>query len=72
MVSGFGLLMIIFASMIFLTGLYMYKGHKLVGLEWRAAYRNLTIDNWKKIGKYTMIVSPFVLALGIIGIIFHW
>ena len=66
------MLMIIFAIMIFFTGLYMYKGHKIVGLEWRAPYKNLTIEGWKKIGKYTMIVSLFVLALGIFGIIFHW
>ena len=70
--SGFGILMLIFAATIFLTGLYMFKGHKLGMLEWKAAFKNLTIDDWKKVGKYTMIVSIFVFILGIIGIIFNF
>ena len=70
--SGFGILMLIFAAALFLTGLYMHRGHKLNTLKWKAAFKNLTIDEWKKIGKYTMIVSIFVAILGIIGIIFNF
>ena len=70
--SGFGVLMLIFATMILLVGLYMFTGHKLDMLEWRCAFQNLTIDKWKEIGKYTMIVSVFVYILGIVGIIFHF
>ena len=70
--SGFGILMLIFAGSLFLVGLYMFTGHKLNIIAWRAAYKNLTIDGWKKIGKYTMIVSAFVLLLGVIGIIFNF
>lgn len=70
--SGFGIFMLIFATMIFLTGLYMLTGHKIGLLEYRPAFKNITIDEWKKVGKYTIIVSIFVFILGIIGIIFNF
>ena len=70
--SGFGILMIIFATVLLLTGLYMYTGHKLGILEGRPAYRNLSVDDWKKIGKYTMIVGIFIFIFGILGIVFHF
>ena len=70
--SGFGILMLIFACMLFLAGLYMFTGHKLSVIAWKAAYKGLTIEGWKKVGKYTMIVSIFIFILGIIGIIFNF
>ena len=70
--SGFGILMIIFASALLLVGLYMYTGHKLGIFEYRVAFRNLKVEDWKKIGKYTMIVSIFVYLIGVIAIIFHF
>ena len=70
--SGFGILMLIFACMLFLVGLYMFTGHKLSVIAWKAAYKGLTIQGWKKVGKYTMIVSIFIFILGIIGIIFNF
>lgn len=70
--SGFGILMILFASALLLVGLYMYTGHKLGIFEYRVAFRNITIDDWKKIGKYTMIVSIFVYIIGVLGILFHF
>ena len=70
--SGFGILMLIFATAVLLVGLYMFTGHKLGIMELRAAFKNLTIDDWKRIGKYTMIVSIFIYIIGIIGIIFNF
>ena len=70
--NGFGLLMLIFAIMVLLIGFYMFKGHKVNALAWRAAYKNATIDDWKKIGKWTMIVSIFIYILAIVGIIFNF
>ena len=70
--SGFGILMLIFATALLLVGIYMFTGHKLDIMTWRVAFRNLTIDDWKKIGKWTIIVSIFVYVLGIIGIIFNF
>ena len=61
--SGFSILMFIFGTMTLLTGLYMYTGHKLDILTARAAYKNLKIEDWKKIGKYTMIVSIFIYII---------
>ena len=70
--SGFGILMLIFATILFLIGLYMFNGHKIDLLTARPAFKNLTIDEWKKIGKYTMIVSIFIFIIGIIGIILNF
>ena len=70
--SGFGILMILFASALLLVGLYMYTGHKLGIFEYRVAFRNLKVEDWKKIGKYTMIVSIFVYIIGVLGILFHF
>jgi len=70
--SGFGILMIIFATSLLLTGLYMFTGHKLSIFENRAAFKNLTIKEWKNIGKYVIYVSIFVYIIGIIDIIFNF
>ena len=70
--SGFGILMLIFAAALLLTGIYMYTGHKLDIMTYRAAFKNTTISEWKRIGKYTIYVSIFVLILGIIAIIFNF
>ena len=64
--------MLIFATMVLLTGLYMFTGHKLGLLEWKAAFKNVNIDGWKKIGKYTMFVSIFIYIIGVIAIIFDF
>ena len=70
--NGFGIFMIIFASLTLLTGLYMYTGHKIGLLEYRIAFKNLTKNDWKKIGKYTIIVSIIIFLIGIFGIIFNF
>lgn len=64
--------MLIFATAVILIGLFMYTGHKLEILTIRPAFKNLSIDDWKKIGKYTMIVSFFIYFLGILGLIFDF
>ena len=70
--SGFGILMLIFATALLFVGIYMYTGHKLEMIAWKAAFKGATLDDWKKIGKYTIIVSAFVYLLGILGIIFNF
>ena len=69
--NGFSILFIIFGLLIFLTGLYMYTGHKLEIMTMRAAYRNLNKSDWKNIGKWTMVASIFIFAIAIIGFIFN-
>ena len=64
-----GIFIIIFAVCVFLTGLYAYTGHKIDMLTWRAAFKNLTINEWKNIGKWAMISSSFIAIIGIILII---
>ena len=64
--NGPSTLFLIFAICVFLTGLYMFTGHKLGIMEWRVAFRNLTIEEWKNIGKWTMVSSIFILAIAIL------
>lgn len=64
-----GIFLLIFAVCILLVGLYMFTGHKLNILTWRAAFKNLTINEWKNIGKWTMISSIPITIIGIILII---
>ena len=70
--SGFAILMLIFAICVLLTGLFMFTGHKLGILEGRPAFKNLTKSEWKNIGKWTMIVSIFIFILSLLGFIFNW
>lgn len=70
--NGFSILMFIFATIVLLTGLYMYTGHKLGILEGRIAFKNLKIEEWKNIGKWTMITSIFIFIIAIIGLIFNF
>ena len=60
--------MFIFSFSILLVGLYMFMGHKLDILTMRPAYQNLTKDEWKNIGKWTMISSIIPLILAIVGL----
>ncbi len=68
--SGFGILMLIFATCVLLIGIYMYTGHKVDILTYRVAFKNLSIDEWENIGKWTIGASIFIYILGIIGLIF--
>lgn len=60
--------MFIFSFSILIVGLYMFMGHKLDILTSRSAYQNLTKDEWKNIGKWTMISSIIPLILAIVGL----
>ena len=62
----FGILMSIFAFLVLLSGIYMFTGHKIEILTGRAAYKNLSKDEWKKIGKYTMLTSVFIFIIALI------
>ncbi len=64
-----GIFMIIFAICVLFTGIYMYTGHKLKIIAWKAAFKNLTIEKWKGVGKWTIVSSIFIAALGIVLII---
>ena len=69
--NGFAILMFIFAVCIFFTGLYMFTGHKLE-IMWQATFKNLSIEEWKNVGKWTMIVSAITLILGVLGVVFNF
>ena len=70
--SNVGILMLIFATCILLVGLYMFTGHKLGIISWKVAFKNLTKEGWKNVGKWTMISSLLFYLIGIVAIIFNW
>ena len=70
--SGFGILMLIFATCLLLVGLYMVTGHKLGIMTARPAFKNLNKSEWKNICKWVLIVSIFIYIIGIIAIIFNF
>ena len=70
--SNVGILMLIVATCILLVGLYMFTGHKLGIISWKAAFKNLTKEDWKNVGKWTMISSLLFYLIGIVAIIFNW
>lgn len=50
----------------------MFKGHQLEMLTWKAPYKNLNMDQWKNIGRWTMITSILIFALAVVGLIFNF
>ena len=70
--SGFSILMFIFATCILLVGLYMFTGYNLAIMDLHPAFKNLSRDNWINIGKWTMISSVIIYILAIIGWVFNF
>ena len=70
--NGFSILFFIFATCVLLMGLYMFTGHKVGMLEWRAAFKGLDKEGWKNVGKLTMITSIFIYIIAILGWIFNF
>lgn len=70
--NGFSILMFIFGILVFLVGFYMFNGHKLDILTWRIQFKNLSINEWKNIGKWTMITSLFIFMIAILALIFNF
>ena len=69
--SYFSILMFIFATLVLLFGLYIYKGHNVSKLFIRASFKNLTKEEWINIGKWTMLSSIFIYLIAIIVYIFN-
>ena len=65
----FGILMLIFGGCVFLVGLYMFTGHRLGIMTLRPAFKNLKKEDWKHIGKWTMVASAAILAIGVVGLV---
>lgn len=68
--SNVGILMSIFGLAVLAIGYYMYTGHKIDLLTWRHYFKNLSIDEWKNIGKWTMLTSIGILVFALIAFIF--
>lgn len=70
--NGFSILFFIFATCVLLTGIYMYTGHELKMISWKAAFKGVNKSGWKNIGKWTMIASLLIYIIAIIGLIFNF
>ena len=71
--NGFSILMIIFGLLIFLSGLYLFTGHKSELLLWKVHdIKKFSKEDTIKVGKWTMISSCIPFLLGILGILFKW
>ncbi len=68
--NGFSILMFIFGICVLLVGLYMFTGHKLKMIAWKAAYKNVDKNGWKNIGKWTMFSSVIIFIIAILALIF--
>lgn len=68
--NNFSILMFIFGVLIFFVGLYIYSGHDVSALLWKAQYRSITKMELKNIGKWTMISSAFPFLISIIVLLF--
>lgn len=68
--NGFSILMFIFGVCIIIAGLYLYTGHKSeILLAKHQAYKHVTKEELKNIGKWTMISSLIPIILGLIVLI---
>ena len=70
--SGFSIIFFIFGTCTLLVGLYMFTGHKLGILTYRAAFKNLSRTELKNIGKWTMISGIIIFIIAILGWIFNF
>ena len=70
--NGFSILMFIFGVCVFLSGIYMFTGHKIEILTGRAAFKNLKKEEWKNIGKWTIVSSIFIFILAFLVWIFNF
>ena len=67
--NGLSILMFIFAFFVFLAGLYLFTGHKNEVLLWKCPdITKVTDAEVRNIGKWTMISSLIILAIGIIAL----
>lgn len=66
--SGFSIIFFIFGTCTLLVGLYMFTGHKLDIMTYRAAFKNLNKSEWKNIGKWTMIASIIIYIIAVLGL----
>lgn len=64
--NGFAILMFIFGGCTFLVGIYMTTGHKLGMLAWRAGFKGLTRNDWKKVGRGTIVASGIIFAVAVL------
>lgn len=62
-----GILILIFAFLVFLCGLYLYTGHKNEVLLWKVHdIKKFTKEQTRNVGKWTIISSILIFIIGII------
>ena len=70
--SGFSILMLIFATLVLFAGIYIYTGHKNSLLLWKVYnLKSISKDYLKKIGKGTIFASMVIYIIAIFALIFN-
>lgn len=68
--SDFSIWMLILGVSVLLVGFYMFTGCKLSAIAWNEPYKSKWQQQFKVIGKWTMIVSMFFFIIAFIDFIF--
>lgn len=68
---NFGILMIIFGTMVMLAGIYLALGHKSELLLWKSNVKKLTKEEVSYAGKVTIATSLSLVITGIISLFFQ-
>ena len=50
----------------------MLTGHKLRIVAWKAAFKRLDKEGWKKVGKGTMVASGIIFLIAVVGWVLGW
>ena len=64
--NGASIFFFIVGTCVLATGIYMYTGHEIGILKGRPAFKDLVIEQWKNIGKYTMIASVAIYLIAFV------
>ena len=69
--QSFGILFIIFGSLVFLMGIYFYTGHFNKEIFWQAYWKNMTKRKLKNVGIGTFGMSAVILLTGFSALFFE-
>lgn len=68
---GFSVLMFVFGIMLIIAGLYIFTGHKDSVLLWKVYDKNISKEQLRVLGKWTMLSAILPMILAVIGLFLH-
>ena len=64
--NGASIFFFIVGTCVLAVGYYMFSGHEIGILKGRPAFKELVTEQWKNIGKWTMIASSAFYIIGLL------